>query len=964
MRNSSLMPSLALVSLVGTLLVSANPARADLGGYYRVSGTMERWVDITDVTTGINAVVLYQPPTSDSRSDKTVALPFAFPYNGTGYTQLTVASNGFASFTGMTGGTGGQLPTSTLLAPWWGGTGVCDPNSSVSAATVGTAPNRTTIVQWKNVSYDHISGSSNCTSTAYGLDYFSYQLQLHEGGSIDYVYGSYIVNANGFVNCGYYGGGNNEWCPATDFPPPPCPNGYCYSYNSCLFASGLEDDTGATQQGMVGVNCGASCVHNQFPVNGTAARFTNGPDLRITRVSVNTVAEFSPGLPLYVTVEVTNAAPNPFAHSASGTELVNLYLSTDGTTYDSSKPLTNPLILGANLAPGTTQTVQAQVTVPASAAVGQLQYVLAVLTEPASNADIDPAGKLGKSTPQVVVTPAPDLMAVGLSSPSATTPGGTLTVVPSITNGGNSDAPAGIPYIYYLAPTNAPVVSPTDLEIGVYSLPGLAIGAQLTGVQDTVTLPPWLPAGNYQVGMMIDPGATKPELSRSAKGVLSPTILQVSDTGLQIATKSLPYGYIGGPYQAVLQAQHGLGPYKWALARLQTGVNVLPSGLKVNSSGDITGSPSTEFQGTVVFQVTDSAPTPEVVTAPIVMNVVKTELPLTVVTATLPTGGFNRQYTVELVAIGGQWPYQWSLVPGSGILPPGMNLGVDGTLTGIPSQAGSDSFQAAVTDSASPPVVAQAPRYVLQISAPGIVTLALNQLPVGVVSQPYQGLLRASGGSGKYQWILVDDIQLPDIPGSTSKNWNNVEPPGFNKIQLNGNITGQPSQVGLFALSVQATEVLPDGGPGSSATDTVLLRVVPTSGLYFKNGSLPIATVNSPYSVKLDTNAISNQGSVIFQPVDGSGLDSPEARSSIPPGLTLQLDGTLEGTPSASGEYLFLVQAIDQGQNRSNISSLFLVVQEKFQEAPSSGCSTAGGVSGSWSPLMLLAFAFCLRRRK
>jgi hypothetical protein len=230
------------------------------------------------------------------------------------------------------------------------------------------------------------------------------------------------------------------------------------------------------------------------------------------------------------------------------------------------------------------------------------------------------------------------------------------------------------------------------------------------------------------------------------------------------------------------------------------------------------------------------------------------------------------------------------------------------------------------------------------------------------VGQPYEGLLRASGGSGQYAWQLIDDIQLPDIPGSTSKNWNNVEPPGFNKIESNGNVTGQPSQVGLFALSVQVTEIV-DGGTGSSATDTVLLRVVPTSGLYFKNTSLPIATVHVPYQVKLDTNAVSSQGSVVFQVVDGAGLDSDEARASIPPGLDLLLDGTLEGTPTASGNYLFLVQAIDQAQNRSNIQALYLIVSDTYPKTPG-GCATAGGSPLSVLIPTLLALAFLRKQAR
>jgi MYXO-CTERM domain-containing protein len=343
---------------------------------------------------------------------------------------------------------------------------------------------------------------------------------------------------------------------------------------------------------------------------------------------------------------------------------------------------------------------------------------------------------------------------------------------------------------------------------------------------------------------------------------------------------------------------------------------------------------------------------------------VATQLPLTVVTEQLPTGGFNSEYLVQLVAIGGQWPYQWSLVPGAGLLPPGVALGPDGTLTGVPSQAGAFSFEVQVTDSARTPAVAQSTRFNMQVAAPGLVTLAASQLPVGVVGQPYVGVLRAAGGSMKYQWTLINDLQLPDGPGSTAKNWNNVEPPGFNKISTDGQVNGQPSQAGLFALSVQAQEVLSTGMPGPGvATDTVLLRVVPEDGLYIKNSSLPDATVGLPYSAQLETNAVSTVGSVFFQPVDGSGQDTSAARSSIPAGLTLNQGGTLSGTPRSTGRYLFLVQAIDQAQNRSTISALSLNVAATVATV-GGGCSTSSNAQGA-SPLILaLVGLVALRGRR
>jgi hypothetical protein len=295
-----------------------------------------------------------------------------------------------------------------------------------------------------------------------------------------------------------------------------------------------------------------------------------------------------------------------------------------------------------------------------------------------------------------------------------------------------------------------------------------------------------------------------------------------------------------------------------------------------------------------------------------------------------------------------------------------MALGADGTLTGVPTQSGQFSFSVQVSDSSTPPVVAQSSRFNMQVAAPGLVTLASSQLPVGVVGQPYVGILRAAGGSGKYEWTLINDLQLPDGPGTTSKNWNNVEPPGFNKIALNGQVNGQPSQAGLFALSVQAQEILSDGTHGNGkATDTVLLRVVPADGLYIKNSSLPDATVGLPYSAKLETNAVSSVGSIFFQPVDGTGQDTSAARASIPAGLTLNQDGTLSGTPRATGRYLFLVQAIDQAQNRSTIGALSLNVAQTVSTAGGGGCATSSGTP-ALAPLFLALLGLAglrLRRR-
>src|SRR4029077_15792374 len=79
-------------------LLIGSPARATLGGYYGVSGDPERWFDITDPANGLNTAILHPIGTTGS-SWVAISLPFSagFPYDGSSYSSLNVASNGFAS---------------------------------------------------------------------------------------------------------------------------------------------------------------------------------------------------------------------------------------------------------------------------------------------------------------------------------------------------------------------------------------------------------------------------------------------------------------------------------------------------------------------------------------------------------------------------------------------------------------------------------------------------------------------------------------------------------------------------------------------------------------------------------------------------------------------------------------------------------------------------------------------------
>ena len=75
--------------------------------------------------------------------------------------------------------------------------------------------------------------------------------------------------------------------------------------------------------------------------------------------------------------------------------------------------------------------------------------------------------------------------------------------------------------------------------------------------------------------------------------------------------------------------------------------------------------------------------------------------PLSILTSSLTGGLVGISYTQVLLATGGTAPYTWSLVSGSGSLPPGLNLSTNGTISGTPTTTGSFNFTVRVTDAVS-----------------------------------------------------------------------------------------------------------------------------------------------------------------------------------------------------------------------------------------------------------------------
>jgi hypothetical protein len=125
----------------------------------------------------------------------------------------------------------------------------------------------------------------------------------------------------------------------------------------------------------------------------------------------------------------------------------------------------------------------------------------------------------------------------------------------------------------------------------------------------------------------------------------------------------------------------------------------LPSGVTFTDNGNGTailgGTAGADSSGTYPITIMASAnPSPGAV-QDFTLNVV----PLAILTSTLPMGTVKKHYSAPLKAVGGNPPYKWSVVPGSGSLPPGLKLNSKGVVWGKPTETGTYSFTVQVAGS-------------------------------------------------------------------------------------------------------------------------------------------------------------------------------------------------------------------------------------------------------------------------
>ncbi len=303
-----------------------------------------------------------------------------------------------------------------------------------------------------------------------------------------------------------------------------------------------------------------------------------------------------------------------------------------------------------------------------------------------------------------------------------------------------------------------------------------------------------------------------------------------------------------------------------------TGYSVLSPGtytgtISVNPSGVVSISAAAPVGAhTITIRATDNCGATTDATFTLTVNCQTITVNPATINSTTTGAAFNQVFTQT----GGNGAITWSLI---GTTPPGLSFtAATATLAGSPTTSGSFSFTIRATDANG---CFGERQYTLGVDCASVTVSPMNPaLTGGTAGTPYSQSFTAPGGALPYMFTTSAGTLPPSLT-----------------LNSNGLLSGTPTGFGNFNFTIRATDT--NGCFGERAYS---LRICPIITL---TASLPGGTTGVAYS----------------QTITASGGASPYGFAvtggNLPPGLSLNSNGALTGSPMQSGAFNFTVTATD-----------------------------------------------------
>jgi len=387
-----------------------------------------------------------------------------------------------------------------------------------------------------------------------------------------------------------------------------------------------------------------------------------------------------------------------------------------------------------------------------------------------------------------------------------------------------------------------------------------------------------IPAGAVSVfGLALSPGAYSFTLeARDADGNIGVRTFSLTVAAFATLNTVLSDASVGVPYSQTLFT---FGTATWALAAGSTP----PPGMTASSNGVISGTPTTP--GTFPFVLVESDGTSSV-TLSFTLRVSSIAIADSQI---LPVAIVGAPYTFTFTSTGSGATKMWSATG----LPPGLAISTDGSILGTPGSAGNFPVVVTATDGGVPIVR----RFTLFVRNPNpsVLNVPLTNTTIAdfVVGQPGSFRLRVDGGVPPYAWATAPGSALP--PGLTLLSRGSLPAtanPG------NTLLAGSPTAAGLYTFDLVVTD-----SAGTRLRRTYTLNV---SSIGIVSATLPNAVTGTRYVARIIAAGGAAPFTITMTPVD-------PLVDMLPPGLTLSADGTVDGTPTSSGTYAFIVHVVDSG---------------------------------------------------